>query len=374
MKTPPPSIDRDSFLKPFLALGFQPSEPGLLFPADLFIDLSGEELGKRLFLTSDGEGRDLCLRPELTIPVCIDHMAAGEPARRADYVYFGRAFRLRTGRSGEFWQGGVEAIGATDRSVEDARLLALAIDCARRHGIAKPQLRLGDVGLFRSVLEALDLPVSWRRKLARDFGRSALIGADLTQPAGPKRPISTHAGLMSALDRNDPEGARALVADLLALGGLSPAGGRGVDDIAERFLERAESRRAAISPPADLDLLQRFLAIEGPPGDALMAARLVLAPLGVTVAGALDEFAARLEAIRNAGLALDEMIFSSAFGRRLDYYSGLVFELHVAAGRREPPLIGGGRYDRLFTLLGAPVPVPAIGFSLYVERLGEDAP
>lgn len=364
-------LDRDRFLRPFIALGFHPSEPGLLFPADLFIDLSGEELGKRLFLTSDAEGRDLCLRPEFTIPVCIDHLAAGAAARRADYVYFGRAFRQRPGASGEFWQGGVEAIGATDRAEEDARLLALAIDCARHHGVAAPHLRLGDVGLFRSVLDALDLPASWRRKFARAFGRSALPGTELIRFGLSRLDVSARDGLVSTLERSNPQVARALVADLLALGGLSPAGGRGIDEIAERFIERAESQKALATPPVDLDILQRFLAIEGPPGEALALARQVLAPLDHKIAGALDGFAARLAAIASAGLSHTDMVFSSAFGRNLDYYSGLVFELHAGADRREPPLIGGGRYDRLLTLLGAPAPVPAIGFSLYIERLGE---
>lgn len=371
MLTRPPAIDRDTFLGPFVAQGFRPSEPGLLFPADLFIDLSGEELGKRLFLTSDGEGRDLCLRPELTIPVCIEHLATGAPERRADYVYFGRAFRHRGDGPDEFWQGGAEALGETDRIAADARLLALAIECAGRHGAGKAHLRLGDVGLFRAVLDALDLPPSLRRKLARDFGRSALDPETLVALANRKPAKAGRAGLIAALDRADPQGARALVADLLALGGLSPAGGRGIDEIAERFLEKAEEAETIGVNPEHLDWLRRFLAIEAPPLDALSQAVVVLAPLGAKVAPALAELEARLSAFRSGGIDLDDALFSAAFGRRLDYYSGLVFELYQNSKASEPPLIGGGRYDHLLALLGAPVPVPAIGFSLWIERLGE---
>lgn len=370
MLSRPPKIDRDAFLRPFLAEGFSASEPGLLFPADLFIDLSGEDLGKRLFLTSDSEGRDLCLRPELTIPVCVEYLAGGTAGRRADYAYFGRAFRHRSDGPDEFWQGGVEALGSEDLATEDARILKYAIDCAARHGAPKPFVRLGDVGLFRAVLEALDLPSSWRRKLARDFGRSALVNADLASFAARKPAKKGRAGLIAALDRADPQGARALVADLLALGGLSPAGGRGVDEIAERFLERAEAREAeGAANHEHLALLQNFLAIEAPPAAAAREAARLLAPLGKAVASALSSFNERLAALEKNDLLIGEMRFSAAFGRRLDYYSGFVFELYQHADRREPPLIGGGRYDKLLALLGAEKPVPAIGFSLWVERL-----
>lgn len=366
-----PLMDRDGFLRPFVAAGFVAREPALLFPADLFIDLSGEELSKRLFMTNDGEGNDLCLRPELTIPICIEHLAEGDANRRADYAYFGRAFRHRNDGPSEFWQGGIEAIGETNRADADARCLALAMECARRHGVSTPHLRLGDAGLFRAVIEAVALPASWRRKLARDFGRSSLSGVDLTALALGKPSAAGRAGLIAALDRADHEGARALVADLLALGGLHPVGGRGVDEIAERFLERAES--AAIgAEPEHLALLQAFLAIEAPPCEALFQARSLLASLGANVAQALDELQQCADACRRAGVAIDDAVFSASFGRRLDYYSGLVFELYHKPDRREPPLIGGGRYDRLLTLLGAQMEVPAIGFSLWVERLGEE--
>lgn len=57
---------------------------------------------------------------------------------------------------------------------------------------------------------------------------------------------------------------------------------------------------------------------------------------------------------------------AAATGER-PYYDGLVF--HAFAGAAAVPVGGGGRYDRLFHALGAPV--PAVGFSLSLERLLE---
>lgn len=57
----------------------------------------------------------------------------------------------------------------------------------------------------------------------------------------------------------------------------------------------------------------------------------------------------------------------AAAGGERPYYDGLVF--HAFAGAAAVPVGGGGRYDRLFQALGAPV--PAVGFSLSLERLLE---
>ena len=60
--------------------------------------------------------------------------------------------------------------------------------------------------------------------------------------------------------------------------------------------------------------------------------------------------------------------FSTSFGRGVDYYTGFEFELH-RKGNGDEPLVAGGRYDGLMTQLGARNPIPAVGFSVWVETL-----
>ena len=86
-----------------------------------------------------------------------------------------------------------------------------------------------------------------------------------------------------------------------------------------------------------------------------------------------DEMAARFSGVlltvdlaEFAPHGLDPRLAAAA-GER-PYYDGLVF--HAFAGAAAVPVGGGGRYDRLFRALGAP-PVPAVGFSLSLERLLE---
>jgi ATP phosphoribosyltransferase regulatory subunit len=64
---------------------------------------------------------------------------------------------------------------------------------------------------------------------------------------------------------------------------------------------------------------------------------------------------------------LDDIRYDAAFGRPLDYYTGLVFEIGLPGSER--PLAGGGRYDRLLTLLGAQKAIPGVGFSIWLDRI-----
>ncbi len=61
--------------------------------------------------------------------------------------------------------------------------------------------------------------------------------------------------------------------------------------------------------------------------------------------------------------------FATEFGRDLEYYSGLVFQIEAGQGDRASPIAGGGRYDGLLRSLGASAEVPAVGAAIHTERL-----
>ena len=84
--------------------------------------------------------------------------------------------------------------------------------------------------------------------------------------------------------------------------------------------------------------------------------------------GAIDEFESRTGFMAARGIDTKTIRFSTSFGRGLDYYTGFEFELH-RKGNGAEPLVGGGRYDNLLTRLGASEPIPAVGFSMWVEAL-----
>ena len=82
-----------------------------------------------------------------------------------------------------------------------------------------------------------------------------------------------YAGLLGAIEGQDPKAARAFVEDVLKIAGIAQVGGRSAGDIAERFL-----RQAAGGADAQLDdraraILARYLALESDPDAALTTLR-----------------------------------------------------------------------------------------------------
>jgi ATP phosphoribosyltransferase regulatory subunit len=178
-------------------------------------------------------------------------------------------------------------------------------------------------------------------------------------------------GVLAALERSDPKAAHALVTDLLSIAGINTVGGRTVGEIAERFLEQAALGAATTLPAATRQLIEKFLAIAGEPDEAAAELRALAALAGLDIESALDLFESRTGFLAARGIDVGRIRFSTAFGRGLDYYTGFVFELHDPAAAPNGPLVAGGRYDELLSRLGSKTPIPAVGFAVWVERVGQ---
>lgn len=351
--------------------GFTRAEPPLLMAADLVRDLAGEALARRLYLTTDADGAELCLRPDYTIPVVKAHLEGPRAREAAAYSYLGPVFRHRQGMAGEFLQGGIEWLGRADREAAEADVIAIAMKVARLYVQGPLKLALGDVGIFLGLTQALDLSPAWRRRLAKDFRRSGMLADDLKRLAEPSGgPI--HSGLLAALQGSDPQAARDLVTDLLSIAGISTVGGRSAGDIAERLLEQAALGSGGLAPDKAA-VIERVLAIDADPLTAEAELRAIAAEANLDMGAALDRLAHRHALLEKAGVNLGAARFSTRFGRDVDYYTGLVFEIHDGTGTVDKPLIGGGRYDRLTEMmtakLGLDLAVPAVGCGIWVERL-----
>jgi ATP phosphoribosyltransferase regulatory subunit len=351
--------------------GYARVYPAILQPAEPFLDLSGEDIRKRMYLTTAPGGEELCLRPDLTIPVSRDYLAsplAGEPA---GFCYLGPVFRHSSDGPAEFPQAGIESFGRTDRAAADAEMLALGLEATAHYGLMQPDIRIGDVALFAALIAGLDLPPAWQRRLIKDFNRKTNLAQDLDRLVlGGNNQHPEYQGVLAALAGSDPKGARALVTDLLSIAGITAVGGRSVGEIAERFLEQSALGAGAKLPRDVRTLIERFLAIAGDPDEAAADLRALAADgnMKEALGPALDLFESRTGFLAARGLDLQRLRFSTAFGRGFDYYTGFVFEL-TDPSRTGDPLVAGGRYDGLLTRLGAAEPIPAVGFAAWIERL-----
>src|ERR1700680_1533990 len=169
----------DALLLSFAQAGYGKAEPAILQPAEPFLDLSGEDIRKSLYLTTDASGEELCLRPDLTIPVARDYLASPRAGQPAGFCYLGPVFRYRGGRPSEFLQAGIESFGRQDRAAADAEMLALALQATAAFGLTEVEIRTGDVALLKGLIDALDLYPVWRRRLIKDFNRKISLEQDL---------------------------------------------------------------------------------------------------------------------------------------------------------------------------------------------------
>lgn len=353
-------------LEHFLAAGFLRLEPAILQPASVFLDMSGEDIRGRLYLTSDASGAELCLRPDYTVPVCLAYLASPEAGRQAQYAYLGPVFRARAGQSGEMIQTGLESYGRPDFEAADAEILALSLEAAELAGAGPLKVRLGDARLFDSALAALDLPEVWLRRMRRGLARGRALEAILD---GNGHGAIAQSGVLAALESADHAGAKALVEDLLAIAGITAVGGRSAGEIADRFLEQAAARSQAHVSAEQQEVLRRFLAISGDPDSASRQLRQLAEEARLDFGGALDSFDQRTGFLAARGMRIEDFAFSAAFVRDLDYYTGFVFEAVDAAKPDARPAVGGGRYDGLARRLGAASDVPAVGAAIWIDRL-----
>jgi len=358
----------DGLLSSFTQAGYIRAAPSIVQPAEPFLDLSGEDIRKSLYLTTDASGAELCLRPDLTIPVACEYLASSRAGKPAGFCYLGPVFRYRSGQPSEFLQAGVESFGREDRAAADAEMLALGLEALAAFGLSNVEIRTGDVALFNALLDALDLFPVWKRRLIKDFNRKISLEQDiehLTVATGSA--ANEYQGVLAALAGSDRKAALALVTDLMSIAGTTNVGGRSVSEIADRFLEQSTLKGGGL-PREKRESIKRFLAISGEPDEALVQLRALAADARLNIAAAIDAFESRIGCMAARRIDTSKIRFSTAFGRGLDYYTGFEFELH-RAGNGVEPLVAGGRYDGLLTQLGAGAPIPAVGFSIWIEAL-----
>ena len=347
--------------------GYMPVDPPILQPADVFLDLVGEDIRTRLFTTEDQAGTELCLRPELTIPICRHHMDTGAPARGANYGYLGPAFRFRPGETGEFLQAGIESIGRQDRLAADAEVMALSASLATAGGLGDPAITLGDSAIFMAFVEGVGLAPRAARRLRRALGsreRVELALADVTAPASDDQPA-----MMAALASGDPDEARALVEELMGLARIQPVGGRTSAEIAERFIDKAARQSSASIGDAALTCLEALVHLEVPALEASGLLKRLAGIASLSLDPIIEQYEARLDAFADRKLPVNRMTFCGWAGGRLDYYTGFTFEMRATDDRTSPPAVSGGRFDGLMERLGASQTVPAVGAALWLDRL-----
>lgn len=351
----------DAVLSVFKRHGYCRHEPAVLQPAHLFVDRSGEEIRRRTFELTDPNGEELCLRPDLTIPTCKYQVDSKAPFP-ARLCYHGLAFRHQPG-GGQFWQAGAELLGLPDRAAGDAEVMGLAAEAVRAGGVQDFSMIVGDLGLFNTLVDALDVPAQWRGRLKRHVWRTGYFEKLLARMVSGE--VNETERAVDALQGLKLMELKPAIEALIDNEGDAPLGGRSREEIIERLTVQACEDATLRLDPEVAALITKFLKVSGTGEAALEEIRVLTKSVAAKMVGPLSAMAERLHALKALGVPSEKVRYVAHFGRNLEYYTGFVFEFWTRAGE----VAGGGRYDTLLESLGAPRGTTAIGCAIRTERL-----
>ncbi|UWQ92566.1 ATP phosphoribosyltransferase regulatory subunit [Aliisedimentitalea scapharcae] len=329
----------------FEAAGGLVVDPPLLQPAGTLLDLYGEDIRARAYVTSDALRGEQMLRPDFTVPVVQMHMSEGaEPAR---YTYSGEVFRRQEhdpDRANEYVQVGYEVFDREDPAAADAEVFSLF--ALQLRGVSL-RAATGDIGILMAAVEGLNTSDKRKSALMRHIWRPRRFRALLDRYAG-RAPI--------------PEGRKALLStkgDLLR--GAVAIGKRSAAEIAERIeVLRAD---AAAPPIAEKEILalEALMAVRETVPYAIEQMRDIAVDLPAIIP-ALDRLDARTAAMKARGVDVDNLDFEASYGRTsMEYYDGFVFGFYAETRPDLPSIASGGRYDALTWHLGQGAEIPAVG-------------
>ena len=264
-----------------------------------------------------------------------DYLASPEAGSPQGFCYLGPVFRDRGAMPAEFLQAGIESFGRPDKAAADAEMLALGLDATAHYGIASPEIRMGDVGLFAALVAALDLAPAWKRRLVKDFNRKTSLAHDLDVLTLSSASNSRSIRACSPRSRAPIPRPRTRWSPICS---RSPASPRSAAARSARSPSASSNRRRSARPTRcrarRAPLIERFLAIAGDPDEAAAELRALAADAELSISAALDLFESRTGFLAARGVDVGRIRFSTAFGRGLDYYTGFVFELHDTVGKR----------------------------------------
>ena len=329
----------------FEAAGGVPVETGILQPAATLLDLYGEDIRARAYVTSDALRGEQMLRPDFTVPVVQMHMEHGaEPAR---YTYAGEVFRRQEDdpdRANEYMQVGFEIFARADPAAADAEVFGLFHEVLAPLGL---RAATGDIGILMAAVAGLCTSDARKVALRRHIWRPRRFRALMDRFAG-KSPV--------------PESRIALLAAADPFAAAGPMIGlRSRSEIAARIETlRADAETPRISKD-EVALIDAILQVRETSDNALEHLRDIAVDMPA-IGPAVERLEARLEALAVRGIEVGTLPFEASYGRtQMEYYDGFVFGFYAGGRADLPAVASGGRYDALTRQLGQGREIPAVG-------------
>jgi len=340
-------LESERLLSHFISAGATLVETDVLLPAETLLDLYGEDIRARAYVTNDPLRGEMMLRPDFTVPIVQSHIR--DVATLARYTYAGPVWRKQgqdRGRKSEYPQVGFEVFGEEDAASADAEVFALfesSLADLPIHPIT------GDMGLIFAAIENLDTDDRRKTALRRHVWRPEKFKRLLYRYSSKANLSVSREKLFEAYKSKNVE-------KMLENSGKF-VGLRSIDEVFARvetlYAGENSDRISEIEVKRITDILDMSCTFD------LAADQLLkIAP---ELVAAANKLSARAKALDALGVDIANLRFEAAYGRKtLEYYDGFVFGFY-GSDPALSPVAQGGRYDAMTSVLGDGTPIPAVG-------------
>ena len=338
----------EQIIKTFKSNGFVLSEPDVLLDSEYIIQRSGENFRKSMLTFENEDGKIMCLRPDLTVASCIKFL---EKKSKSKIYYSGQAYRRSDIKGSDLIndQLGIEILGSKNQLQDDFKIIKTILNSAEKIKSKKIQIKVSDIGLFKKLINSLDMPERWKLRLIRHFWRPTYFEE-----------------LLDRLDKNSDIDSDTFDTDKKRFYEMKKMeqnkiiAGRSISEILKRFDKKIKDPRSFSEGKQIAKIIRSFLNINCKL-TSLDKKLLDFVKKNNLKKNIFKEF----KSIKNLKKLNQEVYFITNFGRNIEYYTGLVFE--VFAGKKE--IARGGRYDDLLKSLGAKKNIPAVGAAINLNNI-----
>ena len=338
----------EAIIKTFKSNGFVLTEPDVLLDSEYIIERSGEKFRSSMLTFESADGKTMCLRPDLTVASCIGFLKKKSPSK---IYYSGQAYRRSSIKETSFIndQLGIEILGSKNQIQDDFKVIRTVLNSVKKTKSKKIQVKVGDISLFKNLINALDMPERWKLRLIRHFWRPRYFEE-----------------LLKRLEKNTDIDAVTFDSDkkrfyeMKKLDQDKVIAGRSILEILKRFDKKIKDPRSFSDGKKIVKIIKSFLKIN------CKLSELDKKLLGFAKKNNLKKSIFRdFKSIQNLKKLNQNVHFIANFGRDVEYYTGIVFE--VFAEKKE--IARGGRYDDLLKSLGAKKNIPAVGAAINLNNI-----
>ena len=336
----------EKILRSVKSKGFKYIELPSVIETNHIVQRSGESFRKFIFSFTDQKGNELCLRPDLTIASCLRYLENNLKGKEKIF-YTGQAYRKSQNKKDSIIrnQVGFEIIGSQDEKNDDKEIINTSLKSLKNFKYSSGTITIGNVEIFNLLISKLDIPKRWKLRLSRHFWREDYFNDLLKR-------LETNSDVDPTIVEVDKKRYLKMLKD----NQLSIVAGRTIKEIIERFDKKIQDPRRTSKGRNISKIIKEFLKIKCPISEAANELNKFFKKNKINLI--VDQKYFPITKNKKSKLSI---IFSAAFGRQLEYYTGMVFKIDIKSKNKFINIFNGGRYDNLISDLGSKKKIPAVG-------------